>query len=94
MAPTAATAADRRLSAAAKVDDRVGRAGFTTPWGPAQDEEVYIVRAGETLRTIARDRLGDARRAGEILEWNRDSLGDSARLTPGQAIFLPAGARR
>lgn len=98
MTPTAAATApaDGRLSARAKVDDQVALAGFEVRRGrsAATEEVLHIVRPGETLRMIARDRLGDARRAAEVLELNRGSLDPSGRLTPGQSIFLPADARR
>jgi nucleoid-associated protein YgaU len=54
---------------------------------------VYKVRAHETLRSIARDTLGDSRRADEILDLNQDVLKDTNTLTPGQMIALPDDAR-
>jgi type II secretory pathway component GspD/PulD (secretin)/nucleoid-associated protein YgaU len=54
---------------------------------------VHIVRRYETLRSVARDRLGDARRVDEIIELNKDRLTDADRLTPGLLLFLPSDAR-
>jgi nucleoid-associated protein YgaU len=54
---------------------------------------IYKVRKHETLRGIARDTLGDSRRAGEILELNRDLIDDPNVLTEGQIIALPDDAR-
>ena len=54
---------------------------------------VHKVRPRETLRTIARDRLGDARRADEILELNRQVIDDPHRLIVGQILDLPDDAR-
>jgi nucleoid-associated protein YgaU len=54
---------------------------------------VYKVRPHDTLRSIARDTLGEGRRADEILERNRDILKDPNDLTPGQIIELPDDAR-
>ncbi|MGE5754631.1 MAG: LysM peptidoglycan-binding domain-containing protein [Planctomycetaceae bacterium] len=54
---------------------------------------IYKVRKHETLRGIARDTLGDSRRAGEILELNRDIIDDPNVLTEGQIIELPDDAR-
>ena len=54
---------------------------------------VHIVHRYETLRSIARDRLGDVRRVDEIVELNRDRLSDDDRLTPGLLLYLPADAR-
>ena len=53
----------------------------------------YKIRPQETLRSIARDTLGDSRRAGEILELNREVIDDPNYLTPGQEIELPEDAR-
>ena len=54
---------------------------------------VYKVRPYETLRSIARDTLGDSRRASELFELNQDVIDDPNRLTPGQLIELPEDAR-
>jgi nucleoid-associated protein YgaU len=53
----------------------------------------YKIRPQETLRSIARDVLGDSRRADEILELNRAVIDDPGQLTPGQEIELPEDAR-
>ena len=54
----------------------------------------HRVQPGETLRTIARDRLGDARRGDEIVALNADIL-ESTRspIIPGQVLKLPAGSK-
>jgi nucleoid-associated protein YgaU len=54
---------------------------------------IHKIRAQETLRSIARDTLGDSRRASEILELNRDVIDDPNHLTPGQIIDLPEDTR-
>jgi hypothetical protein len=54
---------------------------------------IYKIRRHESLRSIARDALGDSRRADEILELNRDVIDDPGHLTPGQLIELPEDAR-
>jgi nucleoid-associated protein YgaU len=41
---------------------------------------------------IARDTLGDPRRAGEIYDLNRDIIDDPTRLTAGQLLELPEDA--
>jgi nucleoid-associated protein YgaU len=51
-----------------------------------------VVQPHETLRGIARDRLGDPRRFEEIAELNRDLLTDG-RLTAGMRLLLPHDAR-
>lgn len=53
----------------------------------------HEVREHETLRSIARDTLGDARRASEILEMNRDAIADPRHLTPGVRLVLPDDAQ-
>jgi nucleoid-associated protein YgaU len=59
---------------------------------PEAHRPVHTVRASETLRTIARARLGDAHRADEILRLNRDVIEDPHRLVPGMSLRLPANA--
>ncbi|MGP0063252.1 MAG: hypothetical protein ACLQGP_06560 [Isosphaeraceae bacterium] len=60
---------------------------------PRVEPKIHIVHRYETLRSIARDRLGNARRADEILVLNKDRLNDPNRLTPGLLLFLPSDAR-
>ncbi|WP_165221820.1 LysM peptidoglycan-binding domain-containing protein [Aquisphaera insulae] len=62
------------------------------PSGGAE-RPVYKVRQNDTLRTIARDTLGDARRADEILELNHDIVDDPVHLITGQVLELPEDAR-
>jgi nucleoid-associated protein YgaU len=56
------------------------------------DYPVHIVGRFESLRSIARDRLGDSKRAAEIQALNRDILRGSDRITPGQYLRLPKDA--
>ena len=53
----------------------------------------YKVRPFDTLRSIARDTVGDPNRAAEILELNRELIADPAQLTAGQVLNLPDDAR-
>jgi nucleoid-associated protein YgaU len=62
-------------------------------YAPADRHPVYKVRPYDTLRSIARDTLGDARRSDEIEELNRAVIDDPSHLTPGQIIELPEDAR-
>lgn len=57
------------------------------------DLPVHKVRPRETLRSIARDRLGNSRRADEILQLNRGLIDDPANLVAGQILALPEDAR-
>jgi nucleoid-associated protein YgaU len=54
---------------------------------------IYKVRPYDTLRTIARDTLGDSRRSSEILDLNRDIIDDPGHLIVGQILELPEDAR-
>jgi nucleoid-associated protein YgaU len=89
-------------------DDRAGRSESDDPGGlddgaqlrvaarprstSAPALPVYKVRPYDTLRSIARDTLGDPRRADEILELNRQLIDDPAHLITGQLIELPEDA--
>jgi nucleoid-associated protein YgaU len=59
---------------------------------PARQRIRYKVKPYETLRSIARDTLGDPRRADEILDLNSKNIDDPVHLTPGQVIALPSDA--
>ena len=50
---------------------------------------VYKVHPRDTLRSIARDTLGDSRRAGEILELNRDVIDDPNHPTRARSSTSP-----
>jgi nucleoid-associated protein YgaU len=52
----------------------------------------YRVRTYDTLRSIARDTLGDSHRYREILDLNRDVIDDPTRLVSGQTLTLPEDA--
>ncbi len=63
---------------------------------PAEGEAVvvpaaYKVMPGQSLWSIAVDRLGAGNRYLEILELNPELRGDPGRLVPGQELRLPAG---
>jgi nucleoid-associated protein YgaU len=60
---------------------------------PKPHYPTYRVKPRDTLRSIARDTLGNPRRASEILEMNRDTIDDPHRLTVGQVLVLPEDAR-
>jgi nucleoid-associated protein YgaU len=60
--------------------------------GPAT-RLVYKVRTHDTLRSIARDTLGDANRSTEILELNRELIDDPGHLPEGKVLTLPDDAR-
>ncbi len=72
-------------------EDRDGSEPATAPPAKARRPS-YRVRADETVRTIARDVLGDSRRANEILELNPGVINDPYHLIPGQLLELPEDA--
>ena len=54
---------------------------------------IHVVQKHETLKSIARDRLGDLRRYRDIARLNKDLLADDDRLAPGMRLLLPPDAR-
>jgi nucleoid-associated protein YgaU len=59
------------------------------PEPPRRRRLVHIVQPNETLRSIARKRLGDARREDELLELNDDLIADPYNLPVGTPLRLP-----
>ena len=56
---------------------------------------VYIVQEGDSLFDIARFELGARARVAELIELNRDVLGDQINyLTPGMRLVLPETEQR
>jgi hypothetical protein len=53
----------------------------------------HTLGPNETPRSIARDRLGDARRAAEMVDLNHDLLAAEGRWKAGLRILLPPDAR-
>jgi len=51
-----------------------------------------LVHEGETLRSIARETLGDPHREGEILDLNRRKIPDPRHLSQGIRLALPDDA--
>ena len=52
--------------------------------------KTYTVKAGDTLSSIARERLGNANAYPKIFEANRDQLSDPDKIKPGQVLKIPA----
>jgi nucleoid-associated protein YgaU len=57
--------------------------------GASADSEVHVVRPGESLSTIARERLGDIALWPVLYRANRDRIKDPARIYPGQELTIP-----
>ena len=56
----------------------------------AAEVKTYTVKAGDTLSSIARERLGNANAYPKIFEANRDQLSDPDKIKPGQVLKIPA----
>jgi nucleoid-associated protein YgaU len=52
--------------------------------------ETYTVKAGDTLSSIAKEKLGSANAYPKIFEANRDQLSDPNKIMPGQVLKIPA----
>ncbi len=59
------------------------------PAPPAEEYEIYIVKDGDVLESIARERLGDARLWRKIYTLNRDVIKDPDRIRVGMKIRIP-----
>lgn len=101
-APSPTTAVRRRKKAGGSTD--TGAPGsivvlpVRTPSTASRSDEpsetrparrFHVVKKYETLRTIARDELGDSHRDEELRDLNLRLLGDSVELTAGMRLELP-----
>ncbi len=57
-----------------------------------QVQQVYVVKAGDSLSKIAKLHYGDGNAWTRIFEANRDVLDDPDKIYPGQTLKLPARA--
>jgi len=57
---------------------------------PAPKEQVYTVKAGDTLSKISKQVYGDANRYMKIFDANTDQLKDPNTIRPGQVLRIPA----
>ncbi len=81
--------AERLLAAARPAPVRANSAAAAT----VRDDLVYVVAAGDTLISIARNVLGDASRWEEIYALNRDRLESPDLIVPGMKLRLPERKR-
>lgn len=58
--------------------------------GKVEPAATYTVKAGDTLSSIAKERLGSANAYPKIFEANRDQLTDPNKIMPGQVLKIPA----
>lgn len=56
---------------------------------PVAGRKTYTVRAGETLSTIARERLGGAEHWEEIWQLNRDRIANPHLIYPDYVLLMP-----
>jgi len=56
---------------------------------PVAGRKTYTVRSGETLSTIARDRLGGAERWEEIWQLNRERIANPHLIYPDYVLIMP-----
>jgi nucleoid-associated protein YgaU len=62
----------------------------TAPAAPAQVQQTYTVKPGDTLSKIAKELLGNANAFHAIFDANRDQLSDPNKIQPGQVLKIPA----
>jgi tetratricopeptide (TPR) repeat protein len=73
--------ADSRTDAAPQEPQRV-----------TADAATHIVLPGQSLWSIAAEKLGDGNRFRELLDLNPELRGDPGRIVPGQSLKLPGPA--
>ena len=88
-APLPGPASSRPISRQ-RSDRPTARPNGSIPLAPI--ERVHSVGPNETLRSIARDELGDSARGGEILRLNAGLIDDPDRLPIGARLILPEPA--
>ena len=57
-------------------------------------EQLYTVKAGDTLGGIAKQFLGSANAYPAIFDANRDQLSDPDKIKPGQVLKIPMAAKK
>ena len=57
--------------------------------GASAESKLHVVRAGESLSTIAKSELGDIALWPILYRANRDRIKDPARVYPGQELTIP-----
>ncbi len=67
----------------------LGRASVELPDSP-ETPPIYVIQRGDTLESIADRSLGDARRAWELFDLNRDVLDNPHILPLGAELRIPA----
>lgn len=71
--------------------DKADFSGVHSPVGSLVDEtDAWLVKAGDSLSTIAQRVYGDASEWERIFAANRDQLTDPEKIEPGQMLKIPA----
>jgi len=52
--------------------------------------EIYVVKSGDSLSKIAKQKYGDAKAWKRIFEANKDTIKDPDKIFPGQKLKLPS----
>jgi nucleoid-associated protein YgaU len=66
-----------------------GEGTFDPPPFDPETGELYVVREGDSLSTIALRRYGELKAYRRIYEENRDRIVDPKKIYPGQTLILP-----
>lgn len=61
------------------------------PVKPVVQNEVYIVKSGDSLSKISKQVYGDAKQWRRIFEANLDQIKDPNLIHPGQQLLIPRG---
>jgi nucleoid-associated protein YgaU len=62
---------------------------MSSKYVPEPKGQLYVVKKGDSLWTIAKQSLGNGSRYKEIVEMNKEVLGKNSKLSPGMAIVIP-----
>lgn len=65
---------------------------LTLSMGITSNAAPYTVVKGDNLWKIAKEKLGDGSRYGEIFEANRDKIKNPSKIYVGQVLVIPEGA--
>ncbi|TBR21715.1 hypothetical protein EPO15_09570 [bacterium] len=76
----------RRLEALERAVSTPQTAGAAAP-----ASRLYVVQAGDTLRTVAKKTLGDERHWVLVYQANADRIQRAGELVAGQKLVIPAG---
>ncbi|MDA0803613.1 MAG: LysM domain-containing protein [Planctomycetota bacterium] len=66
--------------------------GGPTSIAPAAPERKHSIQSGETIASICRSTYGDTKLLDELLDYNKSSVPDPARMRVGVTIRLPDAA--